>query len=80
MDVAGRILPTRRRATIPTVVGIALLRKYARLAANDPFLFLRSTCHLFYQDWHGGQVLDAAPRSWICGDLHLEKHGIVQRR
>lgn len=49
-------------------------RKYARLATN-PFVFLRGTCHLFYGDWHGGRVLDAAPRAWICGDLHLENFG-----
>jgi len=49
-------------------------RKYARIA-SDPFLFLRGTCHLFYEDWHGGRELDAAPRSWICGDLHLENMG-----
>jgi uncharacterized protein (DUF2252 family) len=49
-------------------------RKYARIA-SDPFLFLRGTCHLFYEDWRGGRVLDAAPQSWICGDLHLENMG-----
>jgi len=49
-------------------------RKYARIA-SDPFLFLRGTCHLFYADWHGGRSLDAAPRAWICGDLHLENFG-----
>lgn len=49
-------------------------RKYARIA-SDPFLFLRGTCHLFYADWHGGRTLDAAPRAWICGDLHLENFG-----
>src|SRR5579863_2158928 len=51
-----------------------LERKYARIAA-DPFAFLRGTCHLFYEDWHGGRVLDAAPNAWICGDLHLENLG-----
>ncbi|MEP6938299.1 MAG: DUF2252 family protein [Rudaea sp.] len=51
-----------------------LPRKFARIAA-DPFLFLRGTCHLFYADWHGGRKLDAAPCSWICGDLHVENMG-----
>lgn len=49
-------------------------RKYARIA-TDPFAFLRGTCHLFYEDWHGGRALDAAPNTWICGDLHLENLG-----
>jgi uncharacterized protein (DUF2252 family) len=49
-------------------------RKYA-LLADDPFRFLRGTCHLFYADWHGGRVLDSAPRTWVCGDLHLENFG-----
>jgi uncharacterized protein (DUF2252 family) len=48
--------------------------KYARIA-TDPFVFLRGTCHLFYADWKGGKELDAAPNSWICGDLHLENLG-----
>ena len=52
-------------------------RKYARIA-TDPFLFLRGTCHLFYEDWHGGRKLDSAPHSWICGDLHLENMGVYK--
>src|SRR5262249_1643840 len=51
-----------------------LARKYARLA-QDPFLFLRGTCHLFFEDWRGGRELDGAPVAWICGDLHLENFG-----
>lgn len=51
-----------------------LERKYTRIA-GDPFSFLRGTCHLFYEDWRGGRALDAAPRAWICGDLHLENLG-----
>lgn len=51
-----------------------LARKYARIA-EDPFVFLRGTCHLFSENWraHGGS--DDAPTAWICGDLHLENFG-----
>ena len=69
MDIAQRIY--RHNAGRDPVL---VARKYARIA-SDPFLFLRGTCHLFYEDWKGGRKLDAAPRSWICGDLHLENMG-----
>ena len=69
MDVAKRIF-RHNAGRDPDLVA----RKYARIA-SDPFLFLRGTCHLFYEDWHGGRELDRAPRSWICGDLHLENLG-----
>ncbi len=48
--------------------------KYAAMRQN-PFVFLRGTCHLFYQDWPVGSELDQAPLAWICGDLHLENFG-----
>ncbi|HEY8011453.1 MAG TPA: DUF2252 family protein [Rudaea sp.] len=69
MDVAKRIFRFNagRDARL-------LERKYARIAA-DPFVFLRGTCHLFFEDWRGGRELDAAPNAWICGDLHLENLG-----
>ena len=51
-----------------------LTKKYQVLADN-PFSFLRGTCHLFYQDLPRGSVLDHAPAGWICGDLHLENLG-----
>jgi uncharacterized protein (DUF2252 family) len=69
MDIAKRIY--RYNAGRDSVM---LQRKYARIAA-DPFAFLRGTCHLFYEDWQGGRVLDTAPSAWICGDLHLENLG-----
>jgi uncharacterized protein (DUF2252 family) len=69
MDVTERIY-RHNAGRDPDLVA----RKYARIA-SDPFLFLRGTCHLFYEDWNGGRELDAAPRSWICGDLHLENLG-----
>ena len=51
-----------------------LSRKYAAMRA-DVFAFLRGTCHLFYEDWPHISTLNDAPRTWICGDLHLENFG-----
>lgn len=49
-------------------------QKY-RLIAENPFAFLRGTCHLFYQDFSADAHLNLAPPAWICGDLHLENFG-----
>jgi len=46
-------------------------QKY-RLLGDNPFAFLRGTCHLFYQDFRD---LGQSPLAWICGDLHLENFG-----
>jgi uncharacterized protein (DUF2252 family) len=46
-----------------------------RVLAEDPFSFLRGTCHLFYQDFPQAMLRDQSPRAWICGDLHLENFG-----
>src|SRR5262245_26580180 len=43
--------------------------------AKSAFSFFRGTCHLFWQDWDGGRVLDRAPLTWACGDLHFENFG-----
>jgi uncharacterized protein (DUF2252 family) len=51
-----------------------LERKYKAIR-SDPFVFLRGTCHLFYEDWPKASPLNAAPAVWICGDLHLENYG-----
>ena len=51
-----------------------LRRKYAAMR-EDAFAFLRGTCHLFYEDWPHLSPLNDAPRTWICGDLHLENFG-----
>lgn len=51
-----------------------LAMKY-RAMAHNPFVFFRGTCHLFYQDWPQHSVLNDAPLTWICGDLHLENFG-----
>ncbi len=48
--------------------------KYQKMRANA-FIFLRGTCHLFYEDWPAQSPLNAAPLVWLCGDLHLENFG-----
>jgi uncharacterized protein (DUF2252 family) len=48
--------------------------KYKAMRQSS-FVFFRGTCHLFYQDWPENSPLNAAPPSWICGDLHLENFG-----
>lgn len=48
--------------------------KYKKMKEN-PFVFLRGSCHLFYEDWPTNSPLNQAPLSWICGDLHLENFG-----
>jgi len=51
-----------------------LALKYRALADN-PFSFLRGTCHLFYADLPAVSRLDESPAAWLCGDLHLENFG-----
>ena len=51
--------------------------KYAKMKENA-FAFLRGSCHLFYEDWPTNSLLNQAPLSWICGDLHLENFGSYQ--
>ena len=51
-----------------------LALKY-RAIADNPFSFLRGTCHLFYEDLPKNSFLDKSPAGWICGDLHLENVG-----
>jgi uncharacterized protein (DUF2252 family) len=48
--------------------------KYQKMQ-EDAFAFFRGTCHLFYEDWPAQTALNAAPLTWICGDLHLENFG-----
>ncbi len=45
-----------------------------KLMAENVFRFYRGTCHLFYEDLAKAD-LPQAPKSWICGDLHLENFG-----
>ncbi|MCC8404056.1 DUF2252 domain-containing protein [Paraburkholderia sp. MMS20-SJTN17] len=51
-----------------------LAMKYKAMRGS-PFVFLRGTCHLFYERLPRAKVLDDAPQVWICGDMHLENFG-----
>lgn len=51
-----------------------LVMKYANLRAN-PFVFLRGTCHLFYDRLPADALFTKAPAAWLCGDAHLENFG-----
>jgi uncharacterized protein (DUF2252 family) len=51
-----------------------LAMKYANLR-RDPFVFLRGSCHRFYETLPRDKLLRAAPLAWACGDLHLENFG-----
>ncbi|MFM9928021.1 DUF2252 family protein [Variovorax sp. H27-G14] len=51
-----------------------LAMKYANLRTS-PFVFLRGTCHLFYDRLPGDGLFAKAPAGWLCGDAHLENFG-----
>jgi len=51
-----------------------LALKYQKMRA-DPFVFLRGSCHLFYDRLPDERLFVRAPAVWICGDLHLENFG-----
>lgn len=51
-----------------------LAMKYAAMR-TDPFIFLRGTCHLFYDRLPKSGIFKSAPVVWCCGDLHLENFG-----
>ena len=46
-----------------------------QLMSQNAFVFLRGTCHLFYEDLSKKNDLPNSPLTWICGDLHLENFG-----
>ena len=48
--------------------------KYQALR-ESPFRFFRGTCHLFYEDLPHKSFMLKSPKTWICGDLHLENFG-----
>ncbi|OUM03234.1 DUF2252 domain-containing protein [Variovorax sp. JS1663] len=50
-----------------------LAMKYAAMR-KSPFVFLRGSCHRFYERLPRG-ALPASPPGWVCGDLHLENFG-----
>ncbi len=49
--------------------------EYMRGEQENPFIFFRSTCHLFYEDLPINSWFKKAPLVWICGDLHVENFG-----
>lgn len=51
-----------------------LALKYRNMRSSA-FVFLRGTCHLFYDRLPRVRVLDRAPATWLCGDLHIENFG-----
>ena len=51
-----------------------LAMKYDAMRTS-PFVFLRGTCHLFYDRLPKGGISKSAPLVWSCGDLHLENFG-----
>ena len=51
-----------------------LAMKFANLR-KSPFVFLRGTCHLFYERLPAAKMRVKAPPVWCCGDLHLENFG-----
>ena len=51
-----------------------LAMKYRNLR-ESPFVFLRGTCHLFYDRLPNEPLFRRAPMVWSCGDLHLENFG-----
>jgi uncharacterized protein (DUF2252 family) len=52
-----------------------LLSLKYNLMAQNPFNFLRGTCHLFYQTLPDIPIFQKAPLAWCCGDLHFENLG-----
>lgn len=48
--------------------------KFAKMRTSL-YVFLRATCHLFYDRLPVNDLPNDAPLSWICGDLHLENFG-----
>ena len=48
--------------------------KFEALKENS-FRFFRGTCHLFYEDLPAKSFILRSPKTWICGDLHLENFG-----
>ncbi|PZV14346.1 MAG: DUF2252 domain-containing protein [Pseudanabaena sp.] len=54
-----------------------LKAKYAYMHEDkeNPFVFFRATCRLFYEDLPITSWFKKAPLVWICGDLHVENFG-----
>lgn len=43
--------------------------------AESAFRFYRGTAHLFYEDLSKEKSFTRGPKTWICGDLHIENFG-----
>jgi uncharacterized protein (DUF2252 family) len=52
-----------------------LLKLKYKAMSENAFVFLRGTCHLFYQDLPIDGIFKTAPSVWSCGDLHLQNFG-----
>jgi uncharacterized protein (DUF2252 family) len=50
------------------------LRMKYEAMRKSPFVFLRGSCHRFYERLAPG-ALPVSPLGWVCGDLHLENFG-----
>ena len=69
MDVVGQILQFNAGRDPER-----LDSKYRKMR-GDAFVFLRGTCHLFYERLPRGGIFKSAPLVWSCGDLHFENFG-----
>ncbi|MDB5282345.1 MAG: hypothetical protein JWO06_1420 [Bacteroidota bacterium] len=52
-----------------------LVKLKFKALTESPFRFFRGTCHLFYEDLPDKSFISSSPKTWICGDLHLENFG-----
>ena len=48
--------------------------KYKNMRSSA-FVFYRGSCHLFYEAIPEKSFFSQTPKSWLCGDLHLENLG-----
>jgi len=69
MDVIGQILQSDAGRDPER-----LANKYTKMRSNA-FVFLRGTCHLFYERLPRSGIFKSAPLVWSCGDLHFENFG-----
>ena len=74
--------PSRLKSrAVDTILGLNAGRDPDRLALKfahlrkSPFVFLRGTCHLFYDRLASTRPPPKSPLVWACGDLHLENFG-----
>ena len=58
------------KGRIPAVLAM----KY-KIMSQNPFSFFRGSDHLFFEDIPKDSPLLQSPKTWICGDLHLENLG-----